>query len=383
MNIKLLSVLFTLVATAQAKANIYDLATPLMNKNCQSLSSSRQGEPGIKYVQCKEKVSDSEVRKGFLIVKSTFQELPDFIKNHFETKRADIKEWDQVYISISTENDDVALFGLCKARDSACSDDAGYTVGSAITVGAVYQGQYDVQMKVANALYTKVLPNSYSYDATKHERSDQQYFRSALVIEFLANSARQRNLSYWSLGTGIIGLSSQESFGILDAARNQQSLHRILNSLGQDMAIHHANLNDGQPDQWGFYLLAGLGVQKFLANQSSTITSRSYAQITTRASTLAKHSELRLELGSEVGHKIGASGRASIGGDVATTFHGDGQLNEATVYFKYESGEKWESSLGFTCQRGSLPNFSSYNNVNTTTGKPDCLYKLSMKYYIN
>lgn len=318
-----------------------------------------------------------------MVVRSQFQELPEFLKLRFSHKKDSIRDWDHVYISLSTENDDLVFFGLCKARDTSCSDDSGYTVGSAIAIGAVYQGKYDVQMKFANGLYTQPAPEKYQYEKTSQERSDGQYFRTSLMIDFLVNSARQKNLYYWSLGTGLIGLASEEKFGILDAANQQRSLHNILNSLGKDLAVKRTNINDGQVDKWGFYLLAGLGVQKFLGNGSSLFSSRSYAEITPRLSTLSKHSELRLELGSDLGYRVGKNGRASLGGALATTFHEGGPVNEATVFFKYEGGDSWETSLGFTCQRGKLANFASYNAPNIITGKPDCFYRLSAKYYLD
>lgn len=377
------ALIFTLGTSAGVNANIYALNPPQIPENCQLVSTNQQGGTGVRYLQCDEKTKDNEASKTFLIVKSTYQELPNFIKLQFENKREKISDWEQVYLSVATENDDLILFGLCKARDTSCSDDAGYTVGSAISVGATYEGKYDVQMKVANALYTKPLPETFQYDRSNNSRVGDQYIRSALLLEFLVNSARQNNLFYWTLGTGLIGLSSEEKFGIFDAARHQRTVHHFLNSLGRDLAVGSTNLNDGQSDKWGFYLLAGLGVQKFLKSNDYPFSSRSYAQITTRMSTLSKHSELRLELGGDVGYGVGQKGRASVGGNVATTFHADGRVNEASVYIKYETGKRWETSLGFTCQRGTLANYASYNIPNTITGKPDCFYRLSAKYYLD
>ena len=376
-------VIFVLGMSPPAKASIYSLTSNDFRQNCHVISANKQGDAALKYTVCEEKAETDETHKPFLIAKSTYRELPEFIKLQFNQNRDQIKDWEHVYISISTENDDLVLFGLCKARDTSCSDDLGYTVGSAITVGGIYQGKYDIQMKVANALYAKPVPDTFHYDGNTKTRSGDQYIRSAILLEFLTSSARQNNLYYWSLGSGMIGLSSQEKFGFFDAAKQQRSLHNVLNSLGHDIAVQRHNINDGQPDQWGFYLLAGLGVQKFLRSANGKWSSRGYAQITTRLSTLAKHDELRLEIGTDVGRRVGEKKRASLGGAIASTLHEDGRVNEASVYIKYESGEKWDASLGFVCSRGRLANFSTYNIPNIVTGKPDCLYRLSVKYYLD
>ncbi|NUN05765.1 MAG: hypothetical protein HUU57_08380 [Bdellovibrio sp.] len=381
MKLKVLAVVLSLTATGVAKANKYDLSAPQLPENCQIISADRQGGPGLRYVVCQEK--SAEANKPFLIIKSEYQALPAEMKELFKDRRGNIKDWDQVFVSISTENDDLVLFGLCKARDTSCSDDEGYTVGSTITIGATYQGRYDVQLKVANALYTKSDPSTFRYNETLHERSSDQHFRTALMVELLVNSARQKELFYWSLGTGLIGLSSSEKFGIFDASRNQATIHNILNRLGKDMAVRHNNVNDGQPDKWGFYLLAGVGAQKFINFNNPRLSSRQYTQITTRLSTLAKHSELRLEMGADLGYKVSSNGRASVAGAVASTAHSAGTLNEASVFFKYENGEQWEASLGFTCYKGKLANYATYNTPNTITGKPECLYKMGMKYYLD
>lgn len=383
MNKILIAAILILVGTSQTKANMYDLRTSPPSKNCHTLTTSRQGEPGMRLLQCEQKAQGQELNRSFFIIKTQFQHLPNFVKGQFQNHDVKIEDWDQVYFSLSTENDDLVLFGLCKVRDTSCSDDLGYTVGSAISLGGVYQNKTDVQMKLANALYSKSVPGSFKYDAEKNERHGEQNIRTALLLEFLINSARQENLYYWSLGTGMIGLSSEESFGFLDAAQNQRTVHTLLNKIGSNIAVTRTNVNDGQKDQWGFYLLAGIGVQKLLRLDTANVTSRTYAQITTRMSTLEKHSELRLELGTEAGKRIGSKSRMSAGGNVAATLHSDGSLRQATVYIKYETGEKIETSLAFTCQKGTLANFASYNIPNIITGKPECLYKISMKYYLD
>lgn len=382
MHGKLIAILYILTLTGLAKANTYDLNVSALPQNCQVLASERQGGPGLKHVVCHEKATSEEINKSFLVVKTEYQKLPDSIKYLFAGKRDTIKDWDEVYVSVSTENDDMVLFGLCKARDTKCSDDEGYTVGSAITIGGVYQGRYDVQLKIANALYSKTDSATFHYDSARNERSSEQVFRTALIIEFLANSARQKNLFYWSFGTGLIGLSSTEKFGLFDASRNQTTLHNILNRLGKDMAVRRINQNDGQNDEWGVYLLAGVGAQKFAYFANPRLSSRGYVQINTRLSTLSKHSELRLEVGKDVGYQVSTSGRMSVGGAVASTLHSDGVLNEASILFKYENNKQWEASLGFTCYKGKLANFASYNTPNVLTGKPECLYKLGMKYFM-
>ncbi len=378
----LASIIFVLGTAALAEPGLYRLTSNETRQNCHIVPANQQGDPGLKYTVCEEKAKADEVHKPFLIAKSTYQELPEFIKLQFAQKSEEIKNWEQIYISISTENDDLVLFGLCKARESSCSDDVGYTVGSAITLGGVYQGKYDVQMTVANALYSKAVPGTTRHDEDAGVRSSDQYIRSAVLLEFLINSARQNNLYYWSLGSGMIALSSQEKFGIFDAAKQQRSLHHVLNSLGHDLAVQNRNVDDGQPDQWGFYLLAGLGVQKFLKSADGHWNSRGYAQITTRVSTLAKHNELRVEVGADVGRRVGEKGRAAVGGSLATALHDDGRVNEASVYIKYESGKKWDASLGFVCPRGRLENFATYNIPNVVTGKPECHYRLAVKYYM-
>ena len=383
MHIKFIAALSVLTIASLAKANIYDLNTAQLPANCQTLAVDRQDGLGIKHVVCQEKTTPEEANKSFLVVKSEYQKLPDSIKYLFAGKRDKIKDWDDVFVSISTENDDMVLFGLCKARDSQCSDDEGYTVGSALTIGGVYQGRYDVQLKIANALYTKSDPTTHRYDRALNERSSEQVFRTALIMELLADSARQKNLYYWSLGSGLIGLSSTEKFGIFDASRNQTTIHNILNRLGKDMAVHHINRDDGQPDQWGFYLLAGVGAQKFITYANPRLSSRGYVQIKTRLSTLSKHSELRLEMGKDFGYQLSTHGRASVAGAVASTMHAGGILNEASIFFKYENNQRWEASLGFTCYKGKIANFASYNTANAITGKPECLYRMGMKYYVD
>lgn len=383
MHIKFIALLSVLAVTSLAKANIYDLNTPQLPENCQIVAADRQGGPGLKHVVCHEKTTPDEANKSFLIIRSEYRKLPDSIKYLFEGKRGQIKDWDDVFVSIFTENDDMVLFGLCKARDSKCSDDEGYTVGSAITIGGVYKGRYDVQLKIANALYTKSDQTTHRYDRSLNERSSEQVFRTALIMELLVNSARQKNLYYWSLGTGLIGLSSTERFGLFDASRNQTTIHNLLNRLGKDMAVRHINRDDGQPDQWGVYLLAGIGAQKFINFSNPRLSSRGYVQINTRLSTLAKHSELRLEMGKDFGYQVSTHSRASVAGAVASTLHADGVLNEASIFFKYENNKQWEASLGFTCYKGKLANFASYNTPNAITGKPECLYRMGMKYYMD
>lgn len=351
-------------------------------EDCRTISAAEAGEPGLKYVVCEEKASPTDVNKSFFIINSRYQDVPDFIKNQFLDVSEKISGWERVYISVSTENDDLATFGICKASSTKCSDDVGYTAGSAITLGGVYKNDYDVQLKIANALYSHGVPGTFRQDPNTGERFEDQYIRSALLMEFLVNSARQNNLFYWSLGAGFIALSSEEKFGLLDAARQQRGLHNILNSFDNSIAVHRRNFNDGQSDQWGFYLLAGVGMQKFLSSTKHPYNSRSYAQITTRMSTLSRHSELRLELGSDLGRAIGTKGRISTGANVATTAHAQGRINEASVFVKYETGKRFETSLSFTCARGTLANYASYNLPNTATGKPDCTYRLLAKYYL-
>jgi hypothetical protein len=317
-----------------------------------------------------------------LIVKSEFQKLPDFIKEEFRPKRPDISDWDQVYLSISTQNDDVMFFGLCRLRDTSCSDDVGYTVGSAISIGGVYKNQYDVEVKFENGLYSKAIPGT-EYKDAKGERYSQQNIRTEGLVELIISSARQNNLFYWTLGTGIVGMSSVPAFGFLDAANEQRYIHNVLNSIKPDLAVNRINVDDGKGDKWGLYLMAGYGMQTFFTVGNGVVNGRAYAQITPRVSNLDNYSNLKLELGAEAGHTFSGKQRTAVGGSLASTIHSQGVLNEASVYIKYESGKHYESTLGFTCGRGKLQNYNGYNIPNIITGKPDCLYKLNLRYYLD
>ena len=72
----------------------------------------------------------------------------------------------------------------------------------------------------------------------------------------------------------------------------------------------------------------------------------------------------------------------SAAAETATTTHAQGRINETSVFVKYETGKRFETSLSFTCARGTLANYASYNLPNTATGKPDCTYRLLAKYYL-
>ncbi len=380
MKWRIISLIGVLVLGSFAQAGLYDLNTNSEGKNCSTVSASGNGQPGLKVRQCQQNIDQKN--PVFFVIKSQFRDLPEFVQEHFSQQKKNIKSWDQVYLSIFTENDDVALIGLCKAADLTCSDDVGYTIGSSTTLGGTYQGKYEVQLKVANALYSQGVGGTFQTDAATKERFESQNIRSVLMVEFLVNSVKQDKVFYWSAGTGIIGLSSTEKFGILDAANQQRTVHSILNSMSRDLAVTRTNINDGASDSWGFYLMAGLGMQKVLNVDNSGTRSRSYAQITTRLSTLAKHSEVRVEAGTELSRPWGDKHRIATGVSVASTAHASGLLNEGSVFIRLEGGKSWESTVGLTCQRGKLANFSGYNIPNAATGKPDCLYRLNLKYYV-
>lgn len=382
MKFVLSSLMVVLATISQAEAGIYDLKSPKNGENCQVVSGKAAEGQGFKIRQCEEPINNAE--RGFFLVKTQFRDLPRFVQDNFKGIRKDIQTWDEVYLSISTENDDISTLGICKARDTSCTDDVGYTVGSSLTVGGVYKGKYDVQFKVSNALYAQSINGTYTEDPVTNERFDSQNIRSVLMIELLVNSARQNNLFYWSAGTGIIALASDEKFGFFDAAGQQRSLHRLLNSVSQGMAVNRTNIDDGRKDQWGFYLLTGIGVQKIFDHSTDGLRSRSYAQVTTRISTLARHSEARFEGGAALSYPVmGHQGRASIGASIASTAHSAGLLHEGTVFVKYENGKKWEGSVGLTCARGKLANFAAYNIPNIATHRPDCTYSVNLKYYLD
>lgn len=381
MKLRMISLISVLMTTTWAQAGLYDLNTSSDDKNCSTVSAGGNGEPGLKIRRCQQDIEQKN--PGFFIIKSEFRDLPEYVQEHFNEQKKDIKSWEKVYLSVYTENDDVALLGICKMRDTSCSDDTGYSIGVSLALGGNYKGKYDVQLRVANALYSQGVTDTYRVDSEAKKRFETQSIRSVLMMELLVNSVKQDNVLYWSAGTGLIGLSSTEKFGILDAAKQQRSMHSILNSISRDAAVIRTNVDDGASDTWGFYLMAGLGMQKILNVGTDGMRSRNYAQVTTRLSTLSKHSEVRFETGTELSRPLFSSNhRGAVGASVASTIHSAGVLNEGTVYIKFESGKSWESLLGITCQRGKLANFASYNTPNVVTGKPDCMYRMGLKYYV-
>lgn len=309
----------------------------------------------------------------------SIDKVPEVLKKEFSAAAiADAKSWSKVYVGIGFINDNIQMVGLCKANTTACGDDVGFTTGSKLEVGGVFQNTYDIKGELIANTYTQELPGTVFRD-DQGRRHAQQNFRNETILQILATNQREGKLNYWSAKTGMVNISSKEHFGWLDGTSQQAGFHELLNRVKMGVATKYQNVNDGQKDQWGAFWGAMMGLQKHIELGEGCST-RVYAAAGGQVSTLRHHSNLQAQVGLDLRYQIG-SGEVRAGASTTTTVHGAGRVNESELKLSYNSGESFEVGVNYTRVSGQLSDHVDYNINNTVTGKPDKYVGIYVKFY--
>lgn len=332
---------------------------------------------GSKIINCEE----SHQTVLAIIQKTQFSAVPNFIKEQFSQEALKkIGPFDEVYLTLATQNDDLYFVGLCEARDQACSDDLGYTVGSSIGIGGkLSQSQNSIELKLENGLYTsQVSPQEISSMGLKTDKVYQKV-RSVLLLEAMLMSKEKNDTYFWRLGGGLMNISSKEKFGMLNAAKQQRSLHKILNSFEPGMAAVRTNLDDGEPDSWGAYIVAGFGYIKSqqLGFSRSTLITKS--EVSGRLSNINDHSEMRVSFNFSLKNLDFLPKYLTPEFELTSTKHKSGLLHELKGFINFELEPNRILKVGIICSKGKLPQYATYNGSNFINKKNDCLYQIQYK----
>ncbi|MEQ1723065.1 MAG: hypothetical protein ABL930_07795 [Pseudobdellovibrio sp.] len=395
MNLRLL---FVLILTVLSTTNSWgqDLTTSIVNMNTSFDALNAHNRPSQLGCEPVEKVNldgtkistttcalSTEIlsKASVLILEyDSIDKVPDALKNEFSAAAIlDAKKWSKVYVGIGFVNDNIQMVGLCPANTTACGDDVGFTTGSRLEMGGVYQNTYDIKGELLTNTYTQEVPGS-AYRDDVGRRHAQQKFRNETILQIVASNQREGKLNYWNAKTGLVNISSKQNLGWLDGTRQQASFHEFLNKVKMGIATKYQNINDGQKDQWGAFWGAMLGLQKHIELGEGCST-RVYAAAGGQVSTLAQHSNLQAQVGLDLRYQLGR-GEIRAGVSNTTTVHSAGRVNETELTAAFNSGRSVEVGVNYKITSGQLQNHVSYNSNNVVTGKPDKFVGIYIKYYL-
>jgi hypothetical protein len=350
-------------------------------ESCQVLRAEAESSEGLQYTTCATQEKDYSNLSIFVLGPyESFESIPEFLKKEFPAPEKDQSKLSRFSIAVMIRNDNTQIIGLGVRRSLADGDDSGFTSGSTVSLGAVYDQTYDIQASITGNAYTKQVENSFYRDQTGQGYA-QQKFRNETIAELFASSARAGKLRYWEARVGLVNISSKENFGFLDGTWQQQKYHQFLKNKSPGIATTYTNLNDGQKDQWGAYIGGMLGLQK-----EFELGSRCTLRVNTAAggqiSSLSGSSFFQAQAGATLSYQIGQQQKIAVGVDVTSTMHSAGVLNEAQIKAGFQ-GKSVEYGIAVQASRGPLRQNVSYNTPNIITGKNDKTWSAYFKYYFN